>query len=180
MTVEAEVVAKNYQAALDLAHLLLAANPDWAKRFYAVFNGLEAIASFGLGDEPAGQIFLTNFVSQPSVRAENFVAVSNRLLAVGARAPARLMLAQAVKTDRLNQAALTSLINLDAELDNAEGLAAEIPRLLGMRKPSAAALQAAYDKLGSDIFLFNPDRTFLLDQVRTALDAAKARTATTS
>jgi Flp pilus assembly protein TadD len=178
MTVEAEVVAKDYQAALEWARRLLAANPDWAKRYYTIFNGLQAIASYGLGDEAGGQNFLANFVNQPNVRAENFVAVSNRLLAVGARGPARLMLAQAVKTDRLNQAALTSLIKLDVELNNAEELAAEIPRLLGMRKPDAGALQATYDKLGSDIFLFNPERTALLDKVRMALSAAKARTAT--
>ena len=175
MTVEAEVVAKNYPAALDLARLLLAANPDWAKRYNAIFNGLQAIASFGLGDEAAGQTFLANFLSHANMRAENFVAVSNRLLAIGARGPAREMLAQAVKADHLNQSALTNLIKLDVELGNADDLAVEIPRLIGMRKPSAAILQTAFDKLGSDIFLFNPERTSLLDRVRTALNAAKAR-----
>jgi hypothetical protein len=177
MTVEAEVVAKDYPAALDLARNLLAANPDWAKKFNAIFNGLQAIASFGLGDEPGGQAFLANFLGLPNVRAENFVAVSNRLLAIGAQGPAREMLAQAVKADRLNQAALTNLIKLDVGLDNADGLAAEIPRLLGMRKPNPDVLQAAFDKLGSDIFLFNPERTALLDQVRTALETARTRTA---
>lgn len=169
MTVEANIVAKRYQAALDMVRQLRSENPDWNKRYYSVFNGLQAIAHYGLGDTEAAQLFLKNFLEQTNVRADNLIAVSKRLVSVGARAEARTVLDQAVKADALNQAALTSLIQLDLDLNNTEELSANVRKLLSMRKPSQALLQASYQKLGSDLFLFAPDRTALLQDLRAAL-----------
>ena len=169
MTVEACIVAKQYQSALELVRDLLKENPEWAKRFYAVFNGLQSIAHYGLGDAEAGQLFLNNFLKQDNVRADNLIAVSKRLLTVGAKDQARIVLDQAVQADALNQAALTSLVQLDLELDNTPPLAANIRKLLSMRKPSQTVLRAAYAKLGSDQFLFSPDRTSLLQELRSTL-----------
>jgi Tfp pilus assembly protein PilF len=177
MEVEANIVAKKYQPALDLARNLLAANPTWNKRYFALFNGLQAISAFGLGDEAGGHLALTNFINQPGLRAENLLVVSRRLLDVGARADARRVLAQAVKADPLSQPALSKLIQLDLEFNNTDALAANIGRLTKMRKPGPEILQAVFDKLGSDLFLFRNDRTTLLQQVRAALDAAKSRPA---
>jgi Tfp pilus assembly protein PilF len=169
MTVEACIVAKQYQSALELVRDLLKENPEWAKRFYAVFNGLQSIAHYGLGDAEAGQLFLNNFVKQDNVRADNLIAVSKRLLSVGAKAQARKVLEQAVQADALNQAALTSLVQLDLELKNSAPLAANVRKLLTMRKPSQAVLTAAFAELGSDLFLFSPERTGLLQDLRAAL-----------
>jgi Tfp pilus assembly protein PilF len=169
MTVEANIVAKKYQAALELVRELLKANPEWGKRFYSVFNGLQAIANYGLGDAEAAQLFLNNFLTQSNVRAENLVAVSKRLLAVGARIQARQVLEQAVKSDPLNQAALTNLVQLDIDLNNTAPLAGNVRKLLTMRRPSQDVLRAAYRKLGSDLFLFAPDRSALLTDLRAAI-----------
>lgn len=169
MTVEANIVAKQYQTALELVRELLKENPEWGKRFYSVFNGLQAIANYGLGDAEAAQLFLNNFLSQSNVRADNLIAVSKRLMSVGARAQARQVLDQAVKTDALNQAALTNLIQLDLDLNNTAPLAGNVRKLLTMRRPSQDVLKSAYRKLGSDLFLFAPDRTALLSDLRAAI-----------
>ncbi|MEZ0218617.1 MAG: tetratricopeptide repeat protein [Rariglobus sp.] len=169
MTVEANIVAKQYQPALELVRELLKNNPEWGKRFYSVFNGLQAIANYGLGDAEAAQLFLNNFLSQSNVRADNLIAVSKRLMSVGARAQARQVLDQAVKTDALNQAALTNLIQLDLDLNNTAPLAGNVRKLLTMRRPSQDVLKSAYRKLGSDLFLFAPDRTALLSDLRAAI-----------
>ena len=169
MTVEACIVAKQYQSALELVRDLLKENPEWGKRFYAVFNGLQSIAHYGLGDAEAGQLFLNNFLKQDNVRADNLIAVSKRLLSVGAKTQARKVLEQAVQADALNQAALTSLVQLDLELNNTAPLAANVRKLLTMRKPSQAVLRAAFAELGSDLFLFSPERTGLLQELRAAL-----------
>jgi hypothetical protein len=174
MTVEANIVAKKYQAALELVRELLKENPDWSKRYYSVFNGLQAIAHYGLSDAEAAQLFLNNFLEQTNVRADNLIAVSKRLLSVGAKAQARQVLEQAVKTDALNQAALTSLVQLDLDLNNTTPLAANVRKLLSMRKPSQAVLTAAYRKLGSDLFLFAPERTALLQDLRAILAVSLA------
>lgn len=175
MTIEANIVAKKYQDAIELVRKLLKENPDWGKRYYSVFNGLQAIANYGLGDAETAQLFLNNFLEQANVRAENLIAVSKRLLAVGAKSQARQVLEQAVKADALNQAALSGLIQLDLDLNNVAPLAANVRKLLAMRKPSPALLRSAYAKLGSDLFLFAPDRTALLQNLRNAIDASAAR-----
>lgn len=169
MTVEANIVAKNYQAALEMVRQLQKENPDWNKRYYSVFNGLQAIAHYGLGDAEAAQLFLNNFLSQTNVRADNLIAVSKRLLAVGAKSQARQVLDQAVAADPLNQAALTSLVQLDLDLNNTGPLAGNVRKLLAMRKPSQTVLSNAYRKLGSDLFLFSSDRIALLHDLRKAL-----------
>lgn len=169
MTVEANIVAKQYQAALTMVRQLQKENPDWNKRYYAVFNGLQAIAQYGLGDTEAAQLFLNNFLGQTNIRAENLIVVSKRLIAVGAKPQAHQVLEQAVQTDPLNQAALTNLVQLDLELDNTPSLAGNVRKLLAMRKPSQDVLLNVYRKLGSDLFLFSPERTALLKDLKTAL-----------
>jgi hypothetical protein len=169
MTVEANIVAKQYQAALNMVRQLQRDNPEWNKRFYGVFNGLQAIAQYGLGDTEAAQLFLSNFLGQTNVRADNLIAVSKRLLSVGAKSQARQVLEHAVQADPLNQAALTNLVQLDLDLNNTPPLAGNLRKLLRMRKPSQEVLRNTYGKLGSDLFLFSPDRTALLEDLRAAL-----------
>ena len=172
MTVEAHVVAKQYKEALAASNQMQKDNPEWGKRFYSVFNGLQAIANYGLADVEAAQLFLSNFLNQSGVRADNLVAVSNRLLTVGANEQARQVLAQAVRSDPLNQTALVGLIRLDLDAGNAESVATHIRALMTMRKPPADLLRDAYTKLSSDRFLFTPGRTALLDDLRKTLDSA--------
>lgn len=169
MTVEAHVVAKQYAQAVETSRRMLADNPEWGKRFSSVFNGLQAIANFGLGDTQAAQIFLNNFLAQTNIRADNLVAVSNRLIAVGAKEQARQVLAQAVATDPLNQPALVNFIKLDLELRNPSSLAENVRRLMDMRKPPRQLLSDAYYKLASDRYLFDRGRDELLATLRDTL-----------
>ncbi|MCU0792396.1 MAG: hypothetical protein MUE42_06005 [Opitutaceae bacterium] len=171
MTVEAYVVAKQYREALAACTTMMKENPEWGKRFYSVFNGLQAIANYGLSDVEAAQLFLSNFLNQASVRADNLVAVSNRLVSVGANQEARQVLAQAVRSDPLNQTALTGLIRLDLAAGHADALATHLRTLLTMRKPPRDLLRDAYSKLASDRFLFAPGRSSLLEDLRKNLDA---------
>lgn len=174
MLVESNIVAKKYQDALNLVGNLLKTNPDWAKRYYVVLNGLQAIATYGLGDPNSAQLFLNNILMRSDVRADNLIAISKRLIEVGARTQARQVLAQAVKTDPLNQAALTGLVQLDLDLDNTDTLAANIRTLMTMRKPPKELLLLAYRKLGGDLFLFAPGRVALLQDLRATIAASPA------
>ncbi|HEY0945341.1 MAG TPA: tetratricopeptide repeat protein [Opitutaceae bacterium] len=174
MAVEARIVARDYQSALEAIDDLLKTHPEWDKHYASVLSGLQAIAFCGRGDAEAAQRALGSFLAQPNLRVENLLAVSNRLLAVGARAQARQVLAQASAADPRNQAALTNLIKLDLATDNTDALPANVRRLLTTRKPAPEVLRAAYRKLGSDRFLFSPGRTALLDELRQALPLAYA------
>lgn len=172
LTVEALVVQRDFRGALDLTRALLNEHPDWAKRYSSLFNSLQSVAYFGLGDTASADLYLANFLGQPYLRANNLLAVSKRFLDVGARDQARQVLAQAVVADPLNQAALTALIQLDLELHHLAPLPDNLRRLVAMRKPSADLLRAAGHQLGSDLFLFTPAREDTLRLLERALAAA--------
>ena len=174
MTVEAHVVAKQYREALEATTQMQKENPEWGKRFSSVFNGLQAIANYGLSDVEAADLFLANFLNKSGVRADNLVAVSNRLVTVGAKDQARQVLTQAVRADPLNQTALTGLIRLDIETSQADALTEHLRTLLTMRKPPRLLLREAYDKLASDRFIFTPGRANILEDLHKTLSSGPA------
>lgn len=97
------------------------------------------------------------------------MAVAERLLNVGADREARRVLAHAVSQDRLNQSALTRIIEFDLTAPDAPELPENIERLLAMRRASPELLRQAYDRLGEDRFLFVEDRNQLLDRLLESL-----------
>ncbi len=174
MVMEAHVVAGEFRAALDFALELSQTRPEWMQKFLGVVNGLQAVAYFGLGQREDGELFLSHFMSQPNLRAEHFTAIANRLVAIGAKEPARKVLAHAVETNLRNQAALTRLIDLDLDRPPSAELAANLKRLLAMRRPAPDVLQKARHRLGSDRFLFVAGRDELLAAVQEAIDHSPA------
>lgn len=172
LMVEARIVARDYRGALDLSRELLASNPTWAKRYYALFNSLQSIAYFGLHDDASARLYLENFLGQADLRADNLLAVAQRFIDVGATREARLALEHAVKADPLNQAALTRLVSLELELDDLDSLPADLARLTSMRKPAADVLRSASSRLGSDLFLFSRERDAALAATRSVLARA--------
>ena len=172
MLAEAHVVAKRYDEALTLIRQFSRENPVWAKRYSTVFSGLQAISSYGLGSRDDGELYLNTFLSQPSLRAENLVAVSGRLLSIGATEPARRVLAVAAQTDPKNQAALTKLIELDLKSGRTDDLPANLRRLLTMRRPSITLLASAARELGSDRLYFMTGRDELIEEIEHAIRSA--------
>ncbi|MCR9297248.1 MAG: hypothetical protein NXI32_31510, partial [bacterium] len=134
-----------------------------------VFNGLQAICYVALGEREEANLFLDNYLNLSSLRAENLVAVSERLNSVGATREARRVLEHAVERDPLNQAALAQLIEFDLDSDSASDLPAHLERMLEMRRPSTSLLRRAYEKLGQDRFHFTPNRNELMDQLLVSL-----------
>lgn len=169
LTVESCIVAGKFQEGLDLARELLRENPEWSRRHYALFNGLQAIALHGLGDHDAARLFMKNFLGQANIRSEQLASVSGRLAAVGAADEARELLARAVQDDPHNQAALTKLIELDLKAGRLDEVPAAVRKLLTMRKPPTALLARVRDELGSDRWLFLDGRTAALDELGAAL-----------
>ncbi len=169
LTVESCIVAGRYQDGLDLARELLRENPEWSRRHYALFNGLQAIALHGLGDRQAAKLFVRNFLGQADVRSEQLASVSRRLVAVGAADDAREMLARAVQDDPLNQAALSQLIALDLDAGRIEALPAAVKKIVTMRRPSPELLARAQRELARDRWLFVEGRTSALQALRDAL-----------
>jgi Tfp pilus assembly protein PilF len=174
MVAEAHIVAREYRAALDFILELGRSRPEWLQKFLGVVNGLQAVACYGLEQREDGDLYLTHFLGQPNIRAEHLTAISNRLIAIGARAQARRVLAQAVATDLRNQTALTRLIELDLERAPTDELIANLRRLLTMRRPSPELLQTARARLSSDRFLFVAGRDDLLGAIQAVIEHGPA------
>lgn len=172
--VEALVVACDYQAAVSTAGELLRRHPQASAEFVSIINGLLAVANFGLHDQETGRRLLTAYLEQPRLRAENLVALAQRLLAVDAVAEARSALARAVAVEPRSQLALTRLTELDLNTDRFDDLLPNLARLLAMRRPSPEVLRVAQFKLGSDRLLFAPQREAVLQAVREALKKSRA------
>ena len=169
MVVESMIVAGNYRQALEQTTLTMEAHPDWEAELAPVFNGLQAICYHALGEREEASLFLDSYLGLKSTRAENLVAVSERLLSVGANREARRVLAHAVDHDPLNQAALTRLIEFDLNSPDAPELPSSLGRLLTMRRASPVLLRDVYDRLGEDRYHFVQNRDQLLDRLLTAL-----------
>lgn len=170
MVAEAHIVARNYQAALDFILELGRSRPEWLQKFLGIVNGLQAVACYGLDQREDGDLYLGHFLAQPNIRAEHLAAISNRLIAIGAKNEARRVLVQAVAADNRNQAALTRLCELDLERSPSDELVVNLRRLLTMRRPAPAVLALAQRRLGSDRFLFTTGRDELLGAIRSAIE----------
>lgn len=170
LLVEALVAARDYHGASAMIRTLLREQPDWTPRHGPLIQSLQAVASLGSGDYEAARLFLAQVLHQPALRAENLLALSNRFAELGAADQAHEILARAFSTDRRNQAVLTRLVEFDLNLNRIDQLPDHLSDLLTMRRPSPDILRVARHKLGSDLFLFSPGRSAVLDAVHAALE----------
>ncbi len=169
MRVEALIVARRYQNAVNLSHELLDQNPDWETSLAPVFNGLQSIAHYALGDRESADLYLDDFLNQRNLRAENLIAVSNRLDSVGARDQALTVLQRAVQVDPANQPALSALVKFELLAPDSPELSTHLAQLLGMRRPSPELLRQAYQTLGQDRFIYLSNREELIQSVKQSL-----------
>jgi hypothetical protein len=169
LVAEAHLVAGEYQAALGLISAYARETPEWAGQFAPVLNGLQTVALYGLGRRDDARLHLDQLLAQKNLRADNLVAVSRRLAALGARDLALSALSRAAEADPLNQAALASLLRLELDTGSLAALPDHLERFLRTRQPSREILSRAYAVLGSDRHLFLPAQAGLLVSLRTAL-----------
>lgn len=168
MAIEAGLVAGHYAEAFTRSEILLA-DPTLPLHYRAIATGLQGIAHYGLGDPVAGYTNLSVLLNQSELRADSLLGMAQRLLAMNHTAPARELLAHAVKVDPKNQAALTRLIELDLDLADLPTVAINLRTLLTMRRPAPAVLNRAQAMLSSDAWLFLSGRGQLLEDVRVTL-----------
>ncbi len=173
LVVEANVVARDYRAALAAIQSLTAENVDGDDRYQGLLDSLQALSCLGLGDLDTARVRLARCLNRTPLRAENLIALANRFAALGADELARQVLVRAIDADPLNQAALSRLVEFELNLNRTDDLPAHLRRLAMMRRPSPDLLRVAQHKLGSDLFLYSDERVPALDAVRLALENAR-------
>ena len=169
LLIEAHLVDKDYQGALDFSEELLKERPDWLTLRWAIFSSLRAVASYGINRPDLGEIYLQDFIDEASNQAQTYMAVSRRFTDIDRVQQARTILTLAYQKAPTNQKILSELIRSELSLGNTENLSRLLSRYLQMRRPQIELLTEAYNKLGSDRFIFTPDRQSLLLQLRAIL-----------
>jgi Tfp pilus assembly protein PilF len=169
LLIESHLVSKDYQGALDFAEELLKERPEWLTKRWSIFNSLRAVASYGINRPDLGEIYLQNFIDDTSNQPQTFLAVARRFSTIDRHQQARKVLLVAYQKAPTNQKVLSELIKTELVLGNTENLNKLLSRLLQMRRPQMDLLLEAYHKLGSDRFIFTPDRQSLLLQLSAIL-----------
>ncbi len=159
--IEAHLVAKLYADAIAATQKIVAENQDWVKTNGTQLDALRSVANYALGDKALSELQLQNYLNDKNTSRTNLVAFAEHMVRVGALGQARLILLTAIKTDSLNQAALTRLVELDLEQMDTPSLVANTDRLLVMRKPDPAFLRKIRDTLQSDRYIFEGNGAML-------------------
>ncbi|MFU8847392.1 MAG: tetratricopeptide repeat protein [Opitutales bacterium] len=162
LLIEAHLSSKDFKGALYFAEELLKEQPDWLSDRWATFNSLRAVASYGVDQPDLGEIYLQDFLNGKNTQSETFLAVARYFSTINRVPQARRILLEAYQRNPSNQRILSELIRTELRLGYTENLNRLLPRLLQMRRPQEELLVEAYRKLGSDRFIFTPNREGLL------------------
>ncbi|MEC8649928.1 MAG: hypothetical protein VXX82_03260 [Verrucomicrobiota bacterium] len=171
LLVEAHLVATDFQGALNFAEELLNERPNWLEKHWGIFCSLRSVASFGNNRPDLGEIYLQEFLSSSinNTNPEQSLAIANRFRIIDCPQQARTVLLAAHKESINNQKVLSELISVELEIGNTENLNTLLKQLLTMRRPEAKLIAEAYKKLGSDRFIFTPNRENLLLELNAEL-----------
>jgi len=169
LLIKSHLVSEDYEGAIDFSEELLKERPDWLTRRWAIFNSLRAVASYGVNRPDLGEIYLQHFLNEPGNQPQTYLAVARRFTNIDRHQQARKVLMVAYQKAPTNQKILSELIRAELTLGNTENLNRLLSRLLQMRRPQMDLLVEAYRKLGSDRFIFTPDRESLLLQLSAIL-----------
>lgn len=162
LLVEAHLADEDYRGALSFAEELLKERPDWLSNRWAIFNSLRSVASYGVNQPDLGEIYLQDFLDATNNPPDTFMAVANYFSSIERHAQAQKVLLSAYQLNPSSQKILSELIRLELELGYTENLNRLLPRLLQMRRPDENLILQAYEKLGSDRFIYTPNREGLL------------------
>jgi hypothetical protein len=146
---------------------------QWVAETRMAFDALRTIAYFADGQTEIGSINLQKLMQHRNVPPQVLVSASRKLIAAKRYEEANDVLIQAHLQNETNQTVLMQIVRLKLEHPKISAdLETYLRRLLKNRRPPQEVLQAALNRLGSDVFLFSNDRETLLRDV-----AAKLRPA---
>ena len=169
LLIEAHLVDQDYQGAIDFSEELIKERPDWLSQNWPLFSSLRAVASYGMNRPDLGEIYLQEFVDGITNNPKTYIAVARRFTEIERHQQARKVLTIAYEKAPTNQKILSQLIRTELTVGNTENLNRLLSRLLQMRRPEMDLLSEAYTKLGSDRFIFTPNRQNLLLQLSALL-----------
>ena len=162
---ESHLISKDYTGALDYSESLIEAQPHWLTEKWSLFNGLRSVAAYATKRPDLGEVYLKNFTEDTNHNAQVYLSIANHFSRIGQISKARKVLESAYRQIPANQRILSEFIKVELELGHTKNLDELLTRLLKMRRPPMELLVKAYQKLGSDRFIFTQNRETLLFQI---------------
>jgi tetratricopeptide (TPR) repeat protein len=169
---ETKLKAGQFGEAIQFLETHSRTHEDFGQRFAPVLSGLYAVAYLGMGNQDSGEMYLTQFLNARRMRAESYVLISQRLLALNLTDPARRVMSHAHQIDPLNQTALVELIRLDLVSGRGDDLVGHMEKLMKMRKPPRSLLEESEARLSTDQFLFLRNRDAVLESIHLLMNPA--------
>lgn len=169
LLIESHLVKKDYEGALSFTEELDKERPEWLSKRRYIFNSLRAVASYGINRPDFGDIYLNEFLNGENTAPEQYFAVARRFLDIDRYKEARKVLMHAYKLTPKNQKVLAALLKVELSMGYTENLNKLLKQFLLMRRPQPEILLEAYQKLGSDHFIFTPNRENLLIELNNIL-----------
>ncbi len=148
-----------------------------------LFDSMRAIADYGLRDLVDADYNLTKLIKSDKARPDTLMTIANRFLSHGALDQAQRLLEAAHQMDPHNQAILDPTHHRQLGTPgNSADMSQNLRDLLKTAPPAPLdLLYDAYTELGSDRFIFVPDREDLLNQIFQHIqDAINRRTPRTA
>lgn len=126
-------------------------------------------AYFALDEDALAELHLKSFLQFASIQVQDYLNLARDLISIGRQAIALDLLNKALELDGANQVILAEALKLDLGLSDLMSIQARLENYLTTRRPDQALLQACYDKLVGDRFMFERNRAFLLMKLRAYL-----------
>ncbi len=140
---EAALVAQDFRQALRTVVRAQADSGSEAAAYEATFNGFNAVAQFGAGDTSAELAFSDFLPRAGELRPAIGLFLVRELRRDGFALQSRQLLERVCTAHPDDQPALLELVRSEASAHDRDGLVANLPRLLEMRKPPVDALVAS-------------------------------------
>ncbi len=169
MLTEATIRAGQPGDAIRMMNEWSQAEPAWLAAQQHLFNAMRAVAYFGMGNGERGHFHLNSFRNSRRATADQKIYVAEVLAAVDLKDAALTLLEAANRSSPNHERALSSIITMKIELGEASGLASQISDLLKLRRPDYRIIQSIHDALGSDRFIYTPNRRELLSRLDSIL-----------
>lgn len=139
---------------------------QWPADITITFDALRTVAYFSDGQFDIGEINLHRLLENKNLPPALLLTCARKLIEVGRFDEANDILIQTHLQNENNQAVLLQIVRL--KLDHkkiSDDLELYLKRLMATRRPPKEVLASAKHLIGSDLFLFSPQREKLLDDI---------------
>jgi uncharacterized protein HemY len=171
LSIETLVAQRRYDDAVEQISDILLKQPSWLRtqNMQEQFESLRMLAYFSKQEDAAMGVITFERLLKKRMSVQMCVAIARRLVGLDRHHEALLLLQNAYKQNPFNQGVLLELVKLDLKDPDAPALAEHVDRLTEARRPPRYVLQDAYERLGSDRYLFVPRRDKIMAKLDTML-----------